>query len=223
MSEPITWPALREAIASIHGDITGARDSARDAILNPDDSIPAGTEYRLAFADLFARVDFLQAGIERVLEIVAEAQPPARPLEAVLADIEAEGHEYTIDSNYGGGGKVRFTSKLREPRWDNAGDWDKEKWARHRAWEQEVEAGDTWLAGSLVEVAEARLAQIRALHEQQCGGAVALAAAIAGVGACVQLAGEYGLSPSDFMTAEEMEAEQIFPTPRSDASEEGSA
>lgn len=161
MSGQITWQEIREQVARLHEALDSSHGRAREAVLNPADSVPDGTEYRAAFAQLLWDMDVLQGMAERLLEQLAESTPPARPLEAVLAEIVALGHQYvTVDIS---GQRARCTSYRTHdgmPAAPSAHDYDPASWER---WDAEVERGAV-SAEDPTAAAEARLDQIRELH-----------------------------------------------------------
>lgn len=167
--DPITWNEMRESLVALHERLTAARNRASGDVVMPNRGQNAMSIYSDAFSGLYMQVRDNLNVLEKLLRRIDASVPemPVRPLDAVLADIEAEGHEFEIKTNYGGSGKVRIASRLRDARFDNHGEWNDEKQARYAAWQAEAEEGDVWMEGDLVVVAEKRLADIRKLHAEK--------------------------------------------------------
>lgn len=169
---PMGWEEVREEVAALHEELQEQRDCARCSMLSPDDDIPAGTEYRRAFADLLCEVTGATARAEQLLERLAASAPPPARLEAVLAEIVAEGHGYMSFSRYPSG-SVRVSSQ-RGFNGQPAADAGGEAWAAYKA---ANESGDVDREdGDLVAAAEARLGQIRGLRAEKRAAQAAIEA-----------------------------------------------
>lgn len=155
--QPITWDDLEggyEALITARGEV--------DRILLRDAGLSERQAFRLAFVRLATAVDAAMNSLTTVFNAkVAEVEieAPARPLEAVLADIEAEGHNDIT---------LRRSPALAD--WEVRSDTDALPYpgsdSSHevlQAWRAEIEAGEA-RGDTPSAAAEARLAQIRELH-----------------------------------------------------------
>ena len=184
---------------------------ARASVLNPSRGQHPAITYTDAFARMYAEVEILSTGLgelARRLNFTARtqsAEPPARPLEAVLADLRAEGHDMDLSSY----SPDTWSIRTRLGSVDYLGqDATKEEREANR---RQAEGGDVY-GTTAIEVAEKRLADIREKREA-LAAAVALAATIGGVGACARIARKHGLDPNDFLTPEELAAQLAWDEP----------
>lgn len=165
MSELTTWDEFREMAVQ-------AYNLAANAYEGVSDNLMCGGERRQALYDLSAGMREARENLKRLAELairLAPPEPPARPLEAVLADIEALGHYYEIRGcGYIGRDVVAVGSRLVGT--------DGFKGSTHAdllSWTGETEDGEARDA-DVAKAAEARLEQIRKLREQQRQAVVAL-------------------------------------------------
>jgi hypothetical protein len=161
--QPITWTDAREGVAHLHLLADTARDRAREAVLSPEPGRPADVIYVQAFADLLSEVGFIHGHAERLLERLAEATPPKRSLEAVLVEIEAEGHlDIDLQRYHWTSGDTTWRCETSIGR--DEPEYPKEGTAEERAaWRERAERG-YGRGQTPLEAAEQRLAEIRELH-----------------------------------------------------------
>lgn len=147
----------------LRADLQAAIAALIDAKLDADDAV---LSFEISGAAAYARLRRQVSHTVADLTELAERVPPeapARPLEAVLADIEAEGHDDIAlehdPAHYEG--RWRLQTHHSAPRYLSKGSVEE-----HRRWVEEVEDGAVF-GDSPVDAAEERLAEIRELHEQK--------------------------------------------------------
>lgn len=183
MSEQTAWE--RAFVRARHADDTlaAALSRAIDALTSTDIALDPASRYVAAFSGLHAEVRYILKEIgalraesgEMVVKAIAARTP--RTLEAVLADIEAEGHG-DWDLGRFGSLDVAWYCRSSLPGHDPGLNASKEDWAAWRVRAECGEAGGT----SAIEAAEARLAQIRELHAEKTALAIETTAHLQAVG-----------------------------------------
>jgi hypothetical protein len=164
MSEqaPITWAEVVAAIAYPWGQLSAGLRRTSKVLLRPDDhaiDMTAERAYMDAFGRLYlhAETALEQINVLRVRLTADRPAPPDRPVEIVMAEIEAEGHP-DIRLTRDPAGQWRCETTV------GAGDYGPpfsgENW---RAWAEVVEHG-VGSGATPAAAADARLAQIRELH-----------------------------------------------------------
>jgi len=174
-----SWHDLRVSVDEVYRDLSAALRTAREHLLTPS-SPEAAQNYVRAWGELHHAATITERRLAAILAMVQADDPPARPLEVVLGEIQALGHEYDLfvaaatDS-------ARITTSRSDVRWNSPGEeWDEEK---HRAWDAYAwlsERGDV-VGESATEVAQRRLDDIVKLRAQRAEQAAALEILVAGL------------------------------------------
>jgi hypothetical protein len=157
---PITWAGIVSAIEYPRGELTAGLRRSSNLLLRPDDhatEMTAERTYMEAYGRLYLRAEAAVGQLNDLRERLY-ADRPGRPLEAVLAEIEALGHAAWSFTTYGAH-PIYYCASHRPGVDYRASD-------EHAGWKIELEHGEAQGA-TPVEAAEKRLSEIRELHEQK--------------------------------------------------------
>jgi hypothetical protein len=146
MAEQLTtWEEFRRDLAQAYENASAAYDHTAGLLMH-------GARLAYALAELADALAEARDNLDRLVGLAIRFSPPSRPLEAVLADIRAEGHRICLYTpNADGFGHV---SSWRLDR---------------KQTDEDAEHGDEYLRehnGNLVAMLEKRLADIRKLHAE---------------------------------------------------------
>jgi hypothetical protein len=172
-----TWDELRRDVAAMYEAAEGAYDGAADNLMH-------GATHAEVFPDLADDMAALRDRLDKLVSLLTATSPPpmpARSLEAVLADIEAEGHlDIDLRRYSWADGETTWrcdtkTGTLSPPFPSKGSDEERKQWRRL------TETGEAY-GTTATAAAEARLADIRALRAPKVFLATSWAGFLTGLG-----------------------------------------